>query len=683
MSSTAKKLRAEAFVNAAKTEIQRYHKENPQIPIDAKKIYMREYQKQWEMDNPISNFENNSMQLDPPVEEPTVPVTPILEPPAQLPTREPAVASSSSAEPMSIDSASALPEEIPIASTSNALPIQTPPASGSSTPKRPLSSPAVDKKKKKAKGKGKEKEMEMDEVTLGLLANQMKMIWGEEFWAEAWELRNVVLDKEAALSVHKHVQFLMRWQARYRRWGRRGWEEFEDDHWSETAAETIRNFIMRDYAQNFEDVGREDLAHVLRKKADTIVKEWMKKAKGDKPKVSPGTGDLLLVFTNGVVYLEYQAETGRYIDVKYRSARESDPSRMFDYGYKPWDPQNDPKHAAIVKWVGEVLPDPEVRIWLLRRVAEGLFAYRKPQKMVFWIAPADSGKSTFCDLLAEVDEFDTDCAALEGGRLVVTRECEAHHVLCESKFKVMTGDPIRTREAHKAKKAGNGFKLKCINLVVTNHMPRIYNVKDAAMLKRFRCFTTPIKCTHDPKLVNRDNNIYAANSEIDNLLVEYREGMMSWLIHLYREATLSLVSSNVDFVDLWEVEPKLCVDMRNNYVRKWDVFHHCLEKHFIIDAEGEVSEPEASAVVRKFVSDNQRWCTAQRFGWKEFKVRVLRDVKDADGNPAVLWLTSHMFDDAKGVRDEYGQKGFSGIKLANPGAVQRTKRKPRAGNTGE
>lgn len=177
----------------------------------------------------------------------------------------------------------------------------------------------------------------------------------------------------------------------------------------------------------------------------------------------------------------------------------------------PYDPDAD---CPIFKeFLGTILPDPEVRDFLLRYFGYALTGNISEQCLVFLYGSGSNGKSTLLNVIGRVlGEFaltipieslladdrrsgaaaTPDLAQLPGVRLAMAAEPEQGARLSESRIKALTGgDEIPARHLHQGIfRFRPQFKL----VVACNHRPRVLGTDDG-IWRRIRLVPFTVKVT--------------------------------------------------------------------------------------------------------------------------------------------------------------------------------------------
>ncbi|KAJ3032898.1 hypothetical protein HK097_005037 [Rhizophlyctis rosea] len=525
----------------------------------------------------------------------------------------------------------------------------------------------VNGKKEESEKKGKKKRKE---VTHGAeVANEIKQ-WGSE------KLQKVasVLQGEEEVNPYNHAKLLRVWKRDQYKFSD-GWKQYDETRWVSTTADRMLIVIAETYARMFRKGDAKTGRDGIRKKADQILKWWEKLEKGHAPIVKVDRNKKL-VFTNAVVELERDEASGRYHRVIVRDGRLDDPDEMFDYGYKPWDPVNDPMHRKVLEFVTRVIPNEAERTWLLRMMSQGLFGHRLVQLFIIWVGGGSDGKSTFCDLLGctfgrfhrelmtqhlltkPKSDYDSHLAGLRDGRLVVFREFDADDILIPKKVKQLSGDPIKAREAFR--KMQEAFQLHCLSLAITNNIPYIPEMNHSTE-RRVNVMETKVRFTNDPTLVDEANHVYLADTEMINHLKDYREGMMSWLIHLLTQTVNDPGLLNDTH------KPATVVERTREYWDSIDPQRLFQKEHWEFDPKGEANQADLNAHVDAFILERKEWCKRTKFDRKAVKKYLCSAAMREKG---VMWRESHIFRGYAGAG-----KGFIGIKLKFP--IIRTKRQTR------
>jgi len=195
-----------------------------------------------------------------------------------------------------------------------------------------------------------------------------------------------------------------------------------------------------------------------------------------------------------------------------------------------------------VRFLADVQPDPEVRVFLARYAGYCLTGTMGEQVFAIHHGGGENGKGVYSDTLlailglgeyAKVTPYDTflvrrqgaatnDLAALRGTRLVVASEPNEGVRLDEGAVKAITGeDPITARFHYREFFT---FRPTCKLILTGNHRPRIRGT-DHAMWRRVRLVPWPVTVPAE----RRDNDLkIKLRDELPGVLAWAVRGCLDW-----------------------------------------------------------------------------------------------------------------------------------------------------------
>ncbi len=218
-----------------------------------------------------------------------------------------------------------------------------------------------------------------------------------------------------------------------------------------------------------------------------------------------------------------------------------------------WD--KDAAAPAWDKFLADVLPDPELRLFVQRSIGYCLTGSVSEQVLFLLVGDGANGKSTFVSAIEHVlgdyagiaakellvaqrhEGHPTSVADLFGVRFAVGVETEQSNVLAEAKVKQLTGgDKLKAR---RMREDFWSFEPTHKLWIATNHLPRIRG-RDHAIWRRIRVVpfeVTIAEADRDPDLLGK------LRGEASGILRWAVEGYVAW-----REQGLDAPQSVVDAV---------------------------------------------------------------------------------------------------------------------------------------
>jgi len=250
----------------------------------------------------------------------------------------------------------------------------------------------------------------------------------------------------------------------------------------------------------------------------------------------------LIGFQNGV----YDLLTGRF-----RPGRPEDYISMSTgVPFVPYNPNTPEARWLQDKFLATVLPDPEVRAYVLRHLASALDGQVRAQLWVVWTGTGANGKSKVLYLLDlalgdyfttfepsaftkrhEEDEKPTPILlAARNGRIAVMTEPEANAKIRAGKMKKWTGgDLMRARNLYRADPVK--FRFLATLLMACNDVPHT-DSNDGGVERRMRLVEFDSKFVDNP--AGRAGH-FKCDPDLDAKLKVVAATFAAYLVHLYNE----------------------------------------------------------------------------------------------------------------------------------------------------
>ncbi len=187
------------------------------------------------------------------------------------------------------------------------------------------------------------------------------------------------------------------------------------------------------------------------------------------------------------------------------------------------------------KFLGEVLPDDEVRTWIQRYLGYSLTGLVSEQQFAFWVGKGGNGKNVCIDaVVATLGEYaivgapdlllekrneahPTELADIEGRRLVVCSEIEQGRAWAEGRIKEITGN--RTIKARRMGQDFFEFDATSKLVVLANTKPKVKSA-DNGLWRRMNLVPWSFQVPAE----RRDKYL------LERLIANERPGILAWLV---------------------------------------------------------------------------------------------------------------------------------------------------------
>lgn len=439
------------------------------------------------------------------------------------------------------------------------------------------------------------------------------------------------------------------------------WYEFKNHRWAESEkAHSLRNKmsteVFEEYMRNRKKYGNranvadhpdeEEKAKNLRDKCQVIAtkmkntsyKEKMIKEVTDKFRhISDKFEDkldsdpYLLGFNNGVYDLD---------NLEFREGRPEDYiSFSTNIDYVDYDVEHE-HHDNIMRFISSVLPEEEVREYVLTLLASFLDGSNRDEKFHIWTGTGSNGKSKIIELLQQTigdyhcmfnvslltakrvgsNQTNSELVAAKGKRVAVLQEPDENERLNVGFMKEMTGgDTIICRGLFKEPIE---FKPMFKMILTCNHMPSL-PANDGGTWRRVRRvkFTSKFVDNPDPKKPNE----YKIDKNLSSKFKNWRECFMGILLEYYKIYKLHGIK-----------EPTAVTEATNEYQRKQDMMLEFVESYVSM-------KNNSKMYLMELMEAYTAWCKIENIkptGKKEFHENLEQHLgvkATGRGNSKVYW----------------------------------------------
>lgn len=328
----------------------------------------------------------------------------------------------------------------------------------------------------------------------------------------------------------------------------------------------------------------------------------------------------LIGFKNGVFDITKGIEFKNDItDIGFREGSPADCIRFStNCNYKPYD-KNDPIVAEINDFLSKVLPDKEVRNYLMIQFSLALDGNFRQERFFILAGKAGSGsngKSTLINLVEKSfgDYFYTmnvsyitqsrsgssnatpDIYKSKGVRMVVMAEPNENDKLNVGKLKEMTGnDTMTCRGLYKDQME---FKPQFSVFLTCNYVPEV-NSNDEGTWRRIRLieFTSRFADNPDPKKPNE----YLIDRDMPNKINKWKETFISMLLHI----RIHLDVTNIH-------EPKIINDATKRFYAEQDLI-----AQFISDKIEETDDNDDKLLIEHIFPHYKNWFRSNTISTKQ------------------------------------------------------------------
>lgn len=317
--------------------------------------------------------------------------------------------------------------------------------------------------------------------------------------------------------------------------------------------------------------------------------------------------------------------------------------------YKPWETlQNTPAAKELKDFISKILPQPDVRKYVLKLISSFLSGNTGEQKFHIWTGSGANGKSKLIDLIeAALGDYTSvlpitvltrkrgtgaspEIAETKGKRFVRFQEPEKEDKIQVGYMKEITGgDKINTRKLYKSPIE---FRPQFKTVLCCNDLPDI-PANDGGTWRRIRVVDFPSKFVDDPSGPNE----FKKDTEIPQKLKSWAPCFVSLLIEMYSK-----------YIKEGLKEPESVIQYTKDYQRRSDVYLDYIEENVI-----ETNDDSDKIKLNEFFAHFKEWhieaynekprredfkvymetkygtCN-KRYGWKKLKLRVETEFSDEE-----------------------------------------------------
>uniref|UniRef100_A0A6C0F628 SF3 helicase domain-containing protein n=1 Tax=viral metagenome TaxID=1070528 RepID=A0A6C0F628_9ZZZZ len=339
----------------------------------------------------------------------------------------------------------------------------------------------------------------------------------------------------------------------------------------------------------------------------------------------------LIGFTNGVYDLEKK---------EFRPGKPDDYISMSTgHDYQPYS-QYDPNAREILRFIKQIMPDPEVEKYLLKLIASFLHGSTGDQKFHIWTGSGSNGKSKLLDLIEESfgdysmilpvtvmthkragpSAPNPEMAKTKGKRFVSFQEPEKDDKIHVGFMKQLSGgDTIMARGLHESPIE---FKPMFKAVLACNDLPEITS-NDGGTWRRLRVVHFPCKFVENP---NPNNPLeHKIDRDIPNKIKKWAPTFLSLLIHRftnYKEEGIKAPPAVMKFTEQYRLNNDIFLEYikENIDITENDKDHILINDgylHFRMwyqDSFGK--KPSSRAEFRSYL-DSYFGASNSRYGWRK------------------------------------------------------------------
>jgi P4 family phage/plasmid primase-like protien len=292
---------------------------------------------------------------------------------------------------------------------------------------------------------------------------------------------------------------------------------------------------------------------------------------------------------NGVLELRVSGEDGRE-HVVFRQGRPEDYVSFLagqnypdsePIEYRPYDAA-DPVQAEIADFFEKLFPNAELRRYVIRLMASCLEGNNREQRYYTFIGVGSNGKSKIVELMRlTLGDYQTslqstvltrkrpdsgaanpEIMAVKGRRFIYMQEPDDREPINTSRMKQFSGEDIV--EARALYGDQQKFKMMGKMFMMCNRLPPVTTM-DHGTWRRIRVipFESKFVPTDHPDYIQRKANVFPIDYKLDDKLRNWREAMLSLLVHIYETEYIPNGLSP---------EPEIVMRASNKYKETFDVY---------------------------------------------------------------------------------------------------------------
>lgn len=313
--------------------------------------------------------------------------------------------------------------------------------------------------------------------------------------------------------------------------------------------------------------------------------------------------------------------------------------------YTPWhELQNTETAKELKDFLAKVLPQADVRKYVLKLISSFLSGNTGEQKFHIWTGVGSNGKSKLVDLIEDAMGDYTaklpitvltrkrgtgatpEVAETKGKRFVSFQEPEREDKIQVGFMKELTGgDKINTRKLYKSPIE---FRPQFKTILCCNDLPEIPS-NDGGTWRRIRVVDFPSKFVDDPK----ESNEFKKDTEIPEKLKNWAPYFISLLIEMYAK-----------FVKEGLKEPESVIKYTKDYQRRSDVYLDYIEENILeTNDDSDIlmfsalynhfkqwhmeyyNEKPSKVLFKEYMERKYGKCIKRPERWKKLKFQVFED----------------------------------------------------------
>jgi P4 family phage/plasmid primase-like protien len=325
----------------------------------------------------------------------------------------------------------------------------------------------------------------------------------------------------------------------------------------------------------------------------------------------------LIGFENGVYDL---------LNLEFREGYSEDNiSLCTKINFKEYDP-NDPYIPEIYEFISKVLPNEELREYVLTLMSSMLDGNNKEEKFYIWTGHGSNGKSKCIELLLKVlgdyactfnvslltskrvgsSQTNSELVRSKGRRFAVLQEPEEGEKMNAGFMKELSGnDKIIARGLYKE---SIEFKPMFKMVLTCNHLPQV-PPEDGGTWRRIRLVEFKSHFCEHPNPENP--NEFHIDRDLAFKFDDWKETFMSMLIHYFKKYKAYGIH-----------EPEEVLQCTRNYQRNNDTIGEFMDS-FVRPAE-----PDSLLYIEELFEEYKEWYKTENIGGKSLSKKALREYMD-------------------------------------------------------
>ncbi len=267
----------------------------------------------------------------------------------------------------------------------------------------------------------------------------------------------------------------------------------------------------------------------------------------------------LLGCVNGVIDLNYKDPATGVTRVNFRPGKPEDNVSLLlgrnqpetdAISYIPYN-KRDPRQRELKDFFKKIFPRVALRKYMMRLLASCLEGMNREQCFYTWIGVGGNGKSKLVELMRltlgeyqgslaataltrkrpESGAANPDIISVKNARFIYLQEPDEREPLNTSRMKQFSGEDVV--EARGLFQDQQKFKIQGKMFLLCNKRPPIHSM-DRGTWRRIRVIPFESKFV-DPVVEDVDpaKNVFPIDRDLDKKIYEWREAMLSYLVHIY------------------------------------------------------------------------------------------------------------------------------------------------------